>query len=162
MRRTLRTMLLVGLVALALVACAPLARTVSRGGDDGLGFSDETYFAGPDDRGSVDFRLAGGSARRGAELIVEAGCDACHVIPGIITARSFAGPPLLAWPARRYIAGSTPNDFQNLVTWLLDPQAMRPGTAMPDTGLTEQEARDVAAYLFSLETTPGARQHFGN
>ncbi len=160
MKRSIWAALLATLVALALAACGTGQAGVSRGGSDGLQFSDETDFRGPDaPRTNVaDVRLAGGSARRGAQIILEVGCDACHVIPGIPTATSYAGPPLTAWAQRRFIAGSLPNDFQNLVLWLLDPQAIEPGTAMPDVGLTEQEARDVAAYLFTLEK----ERRFGN
>jgi cytochrome c len=48
------------------------------------------------------------------------------------------------------IAGELPNSPDNLVRWIKDPKAVEPGTAMPDLGLTDDEARDVAAYLYTL------------
>ena len=44
-----------------------------------------------------------------------------------------------------------PNDPHHLVRWVMTPQEMKPGTAMPDLGLSEQQARDVAAYLYTLQ-----------
>ena len=50
--------------------------------------------------------------------------------------------------ARAYIAGELTNTPENVVRWIMDPQAIEPGTVMPDLGLTEAEARDVAAHLY--------------
>jgi cytochrome c1 len=38
-----------------------------------------------------------------------------------------------------------------LITWLRDPQAIVPGNAMPNMGLQDQQARDIAAYLYTLQ-----------
>jgi hypothetical protein len=78
------------------------------------------------------------------------GCGACHVIPGVEGAVAWVGPPLMEWARRGYLAGHLPNTPENLVAWLRDPQAIAPGTAMPDLGLSEREARDAAAHLFTL------------
>jgi cytochrome c1 len=43
-----------------------------------------------------------------------------------------------------------PNTPQNMVRWLRHPQAVSPKSAMPDLGVTEPDARDVAAYLSTL------------
>lgn len=91
-----------------------------------------------------------GNPDRGIELIEEFGCGGCHVIPGIEGADGQVGPPLTEFGDRSLIAGSVPNNAENLVEWLLDPQDIEPGTAMPDLGLSEDQARDVAAYLFTL------------
>lgn len=48
------------------------------------------------------------------------------------------------------IAGELPNSPANLVRWIKDPKSVEPGTDMPDLGLTDQQARDVAAYLYTL------------
>jgi cytochrome c1 len=61
------------------------------------------------------------------------------------------GPPLTDFSHRGFIAGQLPNTGPNLIRWLLDPQAVEPGTDMPDLNLTETEARDIAAYLFTLD-----------
>jgi len=92
----------------------------------------------------------GGTAARGARLVVDKNCGSCHTIPGIRTANGLVGPPLMFFGRRTYIAGELPNTPGNLVHWLQSPQSVEPGTAMPNLGLSEQEARDVAAYLYTL------------
>jgi cytochrome c2 len=94
--------------------------------------------------------IAGADAARGKALIRSHGCGACHVIPGVEGAVSWVGPPLTAWSQRGILAGRLPNAPPQLVAWLRDPQAISPGSAMPDTGLDEAGARDVAAYLYTL------------
>ena len=86
----------------------------------------------------------------GRRLIVERGCGTCHRIPGVAGADAHVAAPLDRWAQRSFIAGSLPNSEANLVRWLADPQALEPGTAMPDLGLSPDEARDIAAYLFTL------------
>ncbi len=95
-------------------------------------------------------RVAGGDARRGQAVILAAGCGACHVIPGVRGAVAWVGPPLTEWARRGYVGGRLPNAPENLVAWLLDPAAISPGTAMPSAGLTQAQARDAAAYLYTL------------
>lgn len=92
----------------------------------------------------------GGDAAAGKQVIQSYGCGACHTIPGVRTARGLVGPPLYFLGRRTMIAGRIPNTPDNLVHWIRDPQAIEPGTAMPTLGLTEQQARDVAAYLYTL------------
>jgi cytochrome c len=91
-----------------------------------------------------------GNARHGKELIRAYGCGACHIVPGIYNARGLVGPPLNYFSARTIIAGELPNTPENLVRWLENPQAVEPATAMPDLGLTEDQAYDIAAYLYTL------------
>jgi cytochrome c1 len=74
----------------------------------------------------------------------------CHTIPGVLGARGIVGPPLTAFAHRAFIGGTIPNTPTNLVRWVLDPPAVDPRTAMPDLGLREQQARDVAAFLYTL------------
>lgn len=92
----------------------------------------------------------GGDPDRGAALIVAYGCGQCHTIPGIRAANGVVGPPLFFFSRRVYIAGELPNTPENLVRWVLDPPSVEPRTAMPALGLDEQQARDVAAYLYTL------------
>jgi len=92
----------------------------------------------------------GEDARHGAALIRDVGCGACHTIPGIRGADGLVGPPLDFFGRRTYIAGRVPNTAENLTLWIRHPPAIDPKTAMPDLGLTEVEARDVAAYLYTL------------
>ena len=95
-------------------------------------------------------QVAGGDAANGKRLIVAYGCGACHLVPGVREARGLVGPPLLAWGRRGFIAGQLPNTPANLQRWVMDPRSVEPRTAMPDLGVSAADARDLAAYLFSL------------
>ena len=101
--------------------------------------------------GDASAHVPGGAPGRGAMVMDEFGCGACHTIPGVDGASGMVGPPLNAWARRSYIAGNLPNTPENLIRWVLDPHEVEPGTAMPDVGLEEQQARDVAAYLYTLQ-----------
>jgi cytochrome c len=94
--------------------------------------------------------VPGGDPRRGEELIGQYACGSCHVIPGVAGANATTGPPLTHWVERKYIAGTLYNTPDNLIAWLLDPQAVEPATAMPNAGIRPDEARDMAAYLFTI------------
>jgi len=94
--------------------------------------------------------VIGGDPDKGQQVIAAYGCGSCHTIPGVPGADSTVGPPLTDWAGRLYIAGALPNRPDNLVRWLIDPQAIEPGTVMPNLLVTEQDARDMSAYLYSL------------
>lgn len=94
--------------------------------------------------------VSGGDPTRGKEVIIRSGCGACHDIPGIPAARGRIGPPLATIGQRALIGGMLGNSPENLVQWIGNPRAINPGTAMPALGLTMQQARDAAAYLFSI------------
>ena len=100
--------------------------------------------------GSVAASLAQASPARGAGLIAAHGCVSCHAIPGVRGPWSAVGPPLDGMARRSYVGGVLPNTPENLVRWLRDPPAIDPRTAMPDVGLTQSEAADIAAYLLTL------------
>lgn len=91
-----------------------------------------------------------GDPRRGADLIQSYGCGACHNVPGVRGADAMVGPPLDAWSQRHTIAGALPNTPDNLILWIRFPQEVEPGTIMPDMGVDERDARDIAAYLYTL------------
>jgi cytochrome c len=95
-------------------------------------------------------RVIGGDPERGRALVARYGCTACHAIPGIAAFVGTVGPPLAGFSRRAYIAGRLPNRPMLLTEWLRDPPAIDPATAMPALGLSEGEARDVAAYLYQL------------
>jgi len=95
--------------------------------------------------------LTGGNPRQGRALIREIGCGSCHTIPGIQGANSNVGPPLNLIAGRMFIGGVLENNPENMVRWLENPQAVDQKTAMPNLGLNEQDARDVAAYLYTLK-----------
>ncbi len=94
--------------------------------------------------------VTGGQPLQGREKIRRYGCDTCHTIPGIATARGLVGPPLTGVASRLYLAGRLPNSPENLVRWIQHPHQVDPKTAMPDLGLGDQDARDIAAYLYTL------------
>jgi cytochrome c2 len=99
----------------------------------------------------ADFRVAGGDARRGRDALERYGCGACHVIPGVPGARGRVGPVLDDYASRVYIAGKYPNAPDVLVAWIRNPPALSPESAMPDVGVTEGDARDMAAWLYAPE-----------
>jgi len=90
------------------------------------------------------------SPHPGAQVIMRSGCATCHTIPGIPNADGRVGPPLTQFGGQRFIAGTLQNTHHNLVLWLKDPQAVLPGNAMPNVGLSEEEAVAVAGYLETL------------
>ena len=89
-------------------------------------------------------------AKRGKQAIHQYACLTCHEIPGMVGANAPVGPPLRGIGRRTMIAGGLPNDPQNLAAWLRDPKRFNPESAMPSLGLTERDARDVAAFLGTL------------
>lgn len=94
--------------------------------------------------------VPGGDPELGAQLIGSYGCGACHVIPGVDGADGMVGPSLDHFAHRVYIAGEVPNNVDFLLRWIEVPQAIEPGTAMPNLGVTEGQARNIAAYLYTL------------
>jgi cytochrome c1 len=94
--------------------------------------------------------LTGGNPDRGPRLIAFYGCGGCHTIPGVRGASGLVGPPLRQFAGRLYIGGVLANRPDHLVRWIVNPRAVSPKTAMPRTGISEPEARHVAAYLLTL------------
>jgi cytochrome c len=91
----------------------------------------------------------GADAARAPDEIGRYGCGSCHTIAGIAAARGDVGPALEGFAQRRYIAGRLPNTPANLIHWIRHPQQVDRGNVMPELGVTPQEARDIAAYLYS-------------
>lgn len=92
-----------------------------------------------------------GDARRGADLVKQYKCGACHDIPGIAGANGNVGPPLHRIGTRTYIAGYIWNSPDNMADWIEDPQKALPGNAMPKMGIPQKDARDIAAFLYTLK-----------
>lgn len=120
------TLLAAGLLALALGAC------------------------GGGDVAKAAAAMTGGDPEKGKAAIRRYGCQVCHSIRGVEGARGQVGPPLDTIGSRSYLAGQLPNNPPNLLRWIRDPQSVAPGTAMPDMGVTEQDAKDISAYLYTL------------
>jgi mono/diheme cytochrome c family protein len=91
-----------------------------------------------------------GNAGRGRVALLQYGCTACHAIPGVAGPDIHVGTPLAGLGEREWIAGRLPNNTENLVRWIREPQRVDPASAMPDMGVTHKDARDMAAYLGSL------------
>jgi cytochrome c2 len=96
-----------------------------------------------------------GDPARGRAIIASGvhGCAACHTIPDIRAPRGVVGPPLDGIARRGFIAGQLPNRPDVLVAFLQNPPALVPETGMPDVRLTLDEARHIAAYLYTLEAS---------
>lgn len=92
----------------------------------------------------------GGNPDRGKIVIADRQCGGCHSIPHVTGANGRVGPPLAEFALRSFIAGTLPNTPANLITWIENPHAVVPENAMPTLGLTRDEARDVAAFLYTL------------
>jgi cytochrome c2 len=95
--------------------------------------------------------LTGGDPARGRVAIRHYGCPSCHTIPGVPGAYGLVGPPLGGIANRVYIAGMLPNTPDNMIRWIQAPQEVHEHTAMPNMGMTEAEARDIAGYLYTLK-----------
>jgi cytochrome c len=111
---------------LAAVCCALIANTAGGASDDDAG------------------------AERGRALLRHYECWACHRIPGVAGATADIGPPLDDVGRRAYLAGVLPNGRANMARWIEKPQSIKPGSAMPDQGVTPADAQDMAAYLLRL------------
>jgi mono/diheme cytochrome c family protein len=94
--------------------------------------------------------LVAGDAGRGRQALFQYACNACHSIPGVTGSSAQVGPPLAGIAGRSLIAGKLDNTPDNMVLWLRRTQEVKPLTAMPQLGVTEQDARDIAAYLTTL------------
>ena len=90
---------------------------------------------------------AAGDRENGRLLLRQFGCGQCHRIPGVADAESDIGPLLARVGERAYLGGVLPNSPANLAAWIRDPQRFDPRTTMPNLGVTETHARDMAAYL---------------
>ena len=104
-----------------------------------------------DDAASHERWVTAGNRERGRTALRQYACATCHDIPGVVGAAAPVGPPLAAVSRRGAIAGLLANDLPSMVRWIRDPQRVHPGSAMPNLGVTERDATDMAAYLYSLE-----------
>ncbi|UFW91857.1 c-type cytochrome (plasmid) [Bradyrhizobium barranii] len=93
--------------------------------------------------------MTAGDPARAPALIRRYGCAGCHTIYGIPGGSGQVGSSLAGLRQRVYIAGVVTNSPDNLIRWIVTPQVFSPRTAMPATGISEAEARDVAAYLYA-------------
>ena len=109
--------------------------------------------------GSNHFLVPGGASASGAAAAIPAGpgrnlftakpCPTCHTIDGL--SAGTVGPALNHFGSKSDIAGVGPNNRENLIKWLKDPPAMKPGTAMPNNGLSDEDAAQLADFLLALK-----------
>ena len=104
--------------------------------------------------------VPGGDVERGRLALQGWGCGSCHTISGVTGANSKVGPNLNEVGLHSFIAGYLENTPDNMVRWIQDPQELVPGNAMPDTGVSERMARDMAAYLYWLGQQQGSEGGF--
>ena len=94
--------------------------------------------------------ITGGSVRRGRAAVAKYGCGTCHTIPSVEGANATVGPPLQRIAVRTYLGGHLTNTPANMMKWIQHPQVIDPKTAMPELGVTDQDVRDLAAFLYTL------------
>ena len=90
-----------------------------------------------------------GDPGRGKAMFIQYGCGSCHLLKHVRKATGKVGPPLDGISDRAMIAGKLANSPENLERWIRDPQAVSPGTAMPDLMVGPRDARDISAFLYT-------------
>jgi cytochrome c2 len=93
---------------------------------------------------------ASANVQRGRALVSWYGCETCHSVPAPSPVRGNVGPPLAGIAKRAYLAGRLPNTPDNMLRWIQDPRQTDPQTLMPELGVTEQDGRDIVAFLYTL------------
>ena len=89
-------------------------------------------------------------AERGKQALQQYACVTCHEIPRMVGSNAPVGPSLAHIAKRAFIAGVLPNTAENMTRWVMAPQEVKPGTAMPDLHMRVRDAKDIAAYLATL------------
>jgi cytochrome c len=86
-----------------------------------------------------------------AKRLIADNCAACHQVPGVTGATGRVGPSLAGIAHQQIIAGHFANTPEALARWIAHPQLLLPGDAMPEMGLSLEQARSIATYLYTLE-----------
>lgn len=108
--------------------------------------------APPTEPPSAPVTEAGGNDSAAAEtMFIGRGCGACHILSGIPGAVGTIGPALDGVASKDMIAATLEVSLDNFKTWLADPGAVKPGTAMPNLGLAPEDVDVLAAWLMTLE-----------
>ena len=95
---------------------------------------------------------AGPLAVQGKSLAQSKGCVACHSVAGANAPPGLIGPNLTHFASRTTFAGSTlDNTPAQVAQWLHDPPALKPGSDMPNLGLTRDQIDALVAYLEGLK-----------
>lgn len=95
-----------------------------------------------------------GNAANGRQLFSTKGCTGCHQISSVPAKPALTGPLLNNIALRPTIAGEQiQNTPENMAKWIQNPPALKPGTLMPKLEMTDQEAQDLAAFVYSQPHT---------
>ncbi len=78
----------------------------------------------------------------------------CHASPDTVRAKPNVDARLGSVTSRCYLGGVLLNTSENMVRRLMNPPTINPHSAMPDLHVKAQDARDIAAYLYSLDQPP--------
>lgn len=93
----------------------------------------------------------GALAIKGEQIFQSQTCGSCHTIAGT-SAHGLSAPDLTHVGSRAMLASETiPNTLPNMETWLQDPQAVKPGTLMPDFKFKPDQVKALATYLEGLK-----------
>jgi mono/diheme cytochrome c family protein len=87
-------------------------------------------------------------AAHGKQVIKRVGCASCHQIPGVDWPEGKVGPVLDGLATRALIAGHLPNRPDVMAAYIQNAPALVPNSGMPAMPVTDEEARDIAAYLY--------------
>jgi cytochrome c len=90
-----------------------------------------------------------GDPARGEAMFIQYGCGSCHSLRHVRKATGAVGPSLDGVAVRAVLAGKLPNEPAAMQYWIRDPQAISPGTAMPDLNVGKRDARDISAFLYT-------------
>ncbi|MGN3975443.1 c-type cytochrome [Tsuneonella sp. SYSU-LHT278] len=116
-----------------------------------LALSSCLALAGCKDPSGTRYEPAAAAKERGLAAIHEAGCGACHEIPGIDWPAGKLGPSLKGFDDTGLIAGRLPNRPAVLAAFIRDAPSVIPGSTMPPIPVTRREAADIASYLYGLD-----------
>jgi cytochrome c2 len=92
---------------------------------------------------------AAGDPERGESMFIQYGCGSCHVLKHVRKATGKVGPQLDGIGDQAIVAGRLANSPENVERWIREPQAISPGTAMPDLHVGHRDARDITAFLYT-------------
>lgn len=94
--------------------------------------------------------MPGADPARGLAVIERVGCGACHTIPGVHWPQGKVAPQLANIANQALVAGELANRPDVLAAFVRDAPALLPRSTMPAMPISQDESRDVAAYLYSL------------
>jgi cytochrome c oxidase subunit 2 len=92
------------------------------------------------------------ATQKGRETFLSLACVGCHTVKGT-PASGRIGPELTHVASKKSIAGGalSPVNEENLTRWIKNPPAVKPGTQMPNLGLSDQQVHDIVQWLLTLK-----------